>query len=221
MDVISYGIDGKKKSDGTPIVLKLTATTENGESTLTAFRDDYNVIFNSLTDFYTFCLDNKIIYTAGTFTTSFTPLTNNLDSTAAVSGYSINLMYTLFSEDIIDSNKKQKFKNDLCNNLTSETKQITIDSISQTVDAYVDRFTSEKISENNYFTQLINSNQEYKTYYQFNPQRNGLSLSQKTRIFDFSTFEQTDPDKEKISNLYKSVNLNDDITSFNDKINFN
>jgi hypothetical protein len=221
LDVISFGIDGKKKPDGIPQVLKLTGTTENNENTLTALISDYLVVYSSLTSFNTFCLNQKVIYTAGTENTTFSAITNSLDATEIVTAKSINLMYTLFSDVFLDSNKKQNFKNLLCQNLTSTTSQITTDAISTIVDSYVSRFLSEYTSETAHFTQLINSNQEYKTYYQFNPQRNGLSLSQKTRIFDFSTFEQTDPDKEKISNLYKSINLNDDITSFNDKINFN
>jgi len=221
LDVISFGIDGKKKPDGNSQVLKLTGLTESGENTLNALRSDYSTVYSSLTSFYTFCLNQKVIYTAGTEATTFSALTNSLNATELVSAKAMNLMYSLFSDVFLDSNKKQTFKNLLCQNLTSPTKQITIDAISEIVDGYVGKINTEYIEENIHFTNLINTNTEYKTYMLFNPQRNGVSLSQKTRIFDFSTFEQTDPDKEKITNLYKTINLNDNVSSFNGKINFN
>ena len=83
------------------------------------------------------------------------------------------------------------------------------------------KFANEKTDENIFYTNLINTNQEYKTYLLFNPQRNGLSLSQKVRTFDFSNLVQGDPEKEIITNLYKGVNVNNDVTTFNGKINFN
>jgi len=221
MDVISYGIDGKKKPDGNAEVLNLTGISENNEDTQVAFRNDYNVIYSSLTQFYTFCLTNKVIYTSGSTNTIFTPMTDSLNSTTLVTADSFNLMYTLFSDNILDSNKRQKLKESLCENLTSDTAQITRDAVTTILDGYVTKFLQEKTEENIFYTNLINLNQEYKTYLLFNPQRNGLSLSQKVRTFDFSNLTQGTTEVGIITDLYKTVNVNQDVQTFNGKVNFN
>ena len=129
-------------------------------------------------------------------------------------------MYTLFSNDILDDNKLQDFKNKLLVNVESNSVALATNIINSVTTNWKTIFKTEKDEELKKINDFIQS-QQYSEYSNFNPQINGVSLSTRARNMDFITTGGSDTQKSEIKKFYSTQNSNNDNTIFNGKKQFN
>jgi hypothetical protein len=129
--------------------------------------------------------------------------------------------YILLSKVILDENSRTNFVDELIKNITDETqKNYAKEQITLYVNnSYYNLFSDEKTAETTKVDNLI-SNESYQQYAQFNPQINGVSLTDKERVMSFVTSGGTDFQKTELKDIYATVNSNND-DMFNGKKQFN
>jgi len=215
MDFISMSGDGKVLNDGTPKIYVLSGTTENGNDTFNDFQTDYSNIVNSLNSYYNY-LNGTLIYTV-TQSTIFSAITANMIAKTETE----KRAYILLSKVILDENSRTNFVDELIKNITDETqKNYAKEQITLYVNnSYYNLFSDEKTAETTKVDNLI-SNESYQQYAQFNPQINGVSLTDKERVMSFVTSGGTDFQKTELKDIYATVNSNND-DMFNGKKQFN
>jgi hypothetical protein len=158
-------------------------------------------------------LSNNIILTNTTNNTTFTPI-----SSQNITG-SVNRFYTLFSNQIINSSQRETLINNLCNNLMSSTVTLTKTVVAKTINDLLGPFQEEKNAELEKFNSFFSS-PDYLIYQNYNPQVSNQSIKGKTRNFTYTNAGATSTQIENLKNLYSSVNVNLDKTTYNGKIIF-
>ena len=213
MDLISFSGDGKVLDNGDVSVYELTGTTESGSNSLTSLSDDYNVIYDDMKNYYELLLNNELILEPSD-STIFSPKSTQIDTQYLIR------MYTLFSDDLIDDNKKQIFVEKLTENLTSSNITQTVDAVQEIVDDLSVKFLDEYQKEIELFDNFIVS-EPYKQYINYNPTKNGISLNTKDRVMNFKTSKTNDTYKTFVTNIFSTTNINNDNLTFNGKVEFN
>ena len=133
---------------------------------------------------------------------------------------STNLCYTLFSNDLIDENKKQTFITNLKKNISTAQTETISSVIKNQVDNLSQNFKIEKDETKKSFDSILSS-AEYLVYKNYNPQdSSGGAVKGVERLANFVTSGGTNTQKSYIEVLYASTNQNTDDTTFNDKITF-
>ena len=216
LDVVSTLTDGKILSDKTIKIYVLTGITENNVDSMTKLVTDYTATTLNFSGFLK-TLTTKFISTTNPEeeTPYFIPFTNNV----RVSG-STNLCYTLFSNDLIDENKKQTFITNLKKNISTAQTETISSVIKNQVDNLSQNFKIEKDETKKSFDSILSS-AEYLVYKNYNPQdSSGGAVKGVERLANFVTSGGTNTQKSYIEVLYASTNQNTDDTTFNDKITF-
>jgi hypothetical protein len=217
MDVVSNMGDGKILANGSPKGYLLSGTMTDTSDTFTEFRQDYGIAVNYLNS-YSGYVNNviyfDITYLSGNSTTynPSIPFTNTND----------NNNYTILSNVILDSTKRLGFIDSLVNNVQDEFYDgARLFVTNFLINNWDKTFLALKTAEVTNAESLI-TNPSYKDYQNFNPLDGASkSLENKERVFDFTT-ENPDPvNIQAISNIYDSVNTNNDINLFNGKKQFN
>jgi hypothetical protein len=214
LDFICYSGDGKLAGSGNlPIIYKLTGITEESSNTLSQINDDYNVVINDLMNFYNLSVTNGVII-EGEDNSLFTTITQDLTTDSEIR------MYTLLSNYFTDTSKKQTFIDTITNNLTSNTKDITTNSISDFYDIFSPKCVSEKNAEIKKLSDY-EKGESYKLYKDYNPQLNGKSLNTRERVMNWQKTTTDTAYNEILIPIYSKVNSNDDNNTFNGKVQFN
>jgi len=213
LDLICSATDGKITSLGSPYVYTLTGLPDGASNTLTSIRTDYIKIASDVQSYYTLLNSNDIIIDVTTPSTTFTPI-----SSQNIIG-NLNKFFTLFCNEIIDNNSRQSLINNLTLNLVSDTTQLTKSIVENTINGLVTSFTNEKTAQTNKVDTFFNS-PDYLIYKNYNPQVSNQSLVGKTRNFSYTTAGATSTQNQNLKNLYSTVNVNLDKTTFNGKIIF-
>jgi hypothetical protein len=215
MDFVSFSGDGKILNDGNPKIYNLTGQTEGGENTLDTFKTDYYTVMSAVSNFHTYSL-NKIIfniqYTSG-MTTTYTPMTFSNEFGDAY-------VYTIFSTIILDETKKETFRQDLVKNVTPDETEIALSEVDRVISNFwVPFFTNEKSAEDE-FLQEFKNNPTFAEFQNFNPQSNGVSVTQKTRNMNFSTAPGPIDLTSQFKDVTSNVNYDNDPVTFNGKKQF-
>jgi hypothetical protein len=122
----------------------------------------------------------------------------------------------MFASDLLDEGKRQKFRDDLIKNITTQS---TIDSIDKTIKELVDEFQKENQKEKEDINSIL-SGSDYEKYLNYNPlDSNGKSIKGKERTVNFTTSDGTEEQKDRIKKIYSSENNGSD-DKFNDKKKF-
>jgi len=215
MDFVSFSGDGKILNDGNPKIYNLTGQTEGGENTLDTFKTDYYTVMSAVSNFHTYSL-NKIIfniqYTSG-MTTTYTPMTFSNEFGDAY-------VYTIFSTIILDETKKETFRQDLVKNVIPDETEVALSEVDRVISNFwVPFFTNEKSAEDE-FLQEFKNNPTFAEFQNFNPQSNGVSVTQKTRNMNFSTAPGPIDLTSQFKDVTSNVNYDDDPATFNGKKQF-
>jgi len=218
MDIIAAYGDGKILANGDPKTYLLFGILEGTQNSMDEFRDDYYIVANSLSS-YASLVNNRIYFSGSSIsgnTTEYNPIipfTNSIDK----------YVYTIFSNEIIESNRREKFVNALVNNVQSEyvqnSKTIIEDFINNNWKKTFDDLKKAEIKSIKDFK----GTQEYKAFENFNPlDEDGVSLTNKNRIVEFTTQGGgANGVQQGIADVYSTVNTNNDINLFNGKKQFN
>jgi hypothetical protein len=214
MDFILSSTDGKILNNNSPKIYDLSGTT-----TLTAMTSDYQVISDDLNNFSTLLGDNRLYPTGDNSYVDSSPglyFTPFINSNILQNNNNINLIYTMFASDLLDDGKRQKFKDDLIKNITTQS---TIDSINNTINVLVTEFNKERQKEIEDINSIL-SGSGYDKYLNYNPlDSNGKSIKGKERTVNFTTSDGTEEQKDRIKKIYSSEN-NGSNDKFNDKKKF-
>jgi len=213
MDLVCDATDGKLNSNGSIFALTNTGEPYEASDTLTDIRTDYTQIANDFKNYYSLLLSNNLIIEPAVSTLYFTPFTS-YSSTG-----SLNLFFTLFSNDFTNNQSIENLKNFLTQNYTpvnesTKTKVLTyLNSISQSI---IDEKNAQTTYVNSFFT-----GQGYLIYKNYNPQVNGVSVKGKDRDFTFTSAGSTSNQQTNVSNIYKNVNIDNNQSTYNGKKYFN
>jgi len=201
MDFICFSGDGKINADGTPTVYLLSGTTENDYNTLNQLSSDYNIIWTNLKEFYETSVNNGIFVdnmTGGTtFSASTIPLENEYD----------NRFYTIFSDSIIPTEKRETFIDSLMLNVSNLFG--IRNNLEEIVNTLAQKYNNEKLFKNNEFLNYLQSS-DYTQFSNYNPFdfNDGVSLNTRERVMNFSDQGVGQQYYEEIKNIYKTVNTN-------------
>jgi hypothetical protein len=218
MDIIAAYGDGKILANGDPKTYLLSGILEGTQNSMDEFRDDYYIVTDSLTN-YAVLVDNRIYFSGNSIsgnTTEYNPIipfTNPIDK----------YVYTLFSNEMINSSGRENFVNALTNNVQSEylqnSKTIIQDFINNNWKKTFDDLKKAEIKS----VKDFKGTQSYKQFENFNPlDEDGVSLKNKDRIMNFTTQGSgINGVQQGIADVYSSVNTNNDINLFNGKKQFN
>ena len=215
LDIVSTLTDGKILSDKTVKIYVLTGITENNVDSMTKLVTDYTATTLSFSGFLN-TLTTKFIdpTTSEQPTPYFTPF-----SAIETSG-STNTCYTLFSNDLIDENKKQTFITNLKKNISTGQTEIISQAIDNKVNILGSQFKNEKDETKKSFDLILNS-PGYQNYKNYNPQdSSGGAIKGIERLANFVTSGGTEEQKNYINELYATTNQNSDNSTFNGKITF-
>jgi hypothetical protein len=171
------------------------------------------VIITDLLNFYNLSVTNGVII-EGEDNSLFTTITQDLTTDSEIR------MYTLLSNYFTDTSKKQTFIDTITNNLTSNTKDITTNSISDFYDIFSPKCVSEKNAEIKKLSDY-EKGESYKLYKDYNPQLNGKSLNTRERVMNWQKTTTDTAYNEILIPIYSKVNSNDDNNTFNGKVQFN
>jgi hypothetical protein len=214
LDFICFSGDGKILGDGSPDVVLLTGQTENSANTLFDISDDYRKIAKDLQNFYNESRLNEIFFDDGDYNLyeSFNGLTDGEV-----------LVYTLFSEDILDLDLRYTMMERLIENTIDDgTLTISIDAIViEILNGLDTKFQQEKADETLFKDTWLNDGFTY--YEEYNPQDStGFALKQKERKMFYSN-EDPAPQEygEELKNIFKTININNDYTTYVGKVKFN
>ena len=221
LDLVLTSTDGKILSNGEPKIYDLSGTTEISEMV-----QDYQVISNDLNEYVT-KLGEIQVYpkegqtklqqgVTGDTPSDFVPF---VDDSELQPGTFLNYMYSFFANDIIDSGKRNTFKEALLNGIDNSAFS---DVLTTELNNIAGIFNTEKTKE----LEVINGffqNPDYQKYSNYNPQRENKSIKGKTRTLNF----QTDlsaifgvlSQKNRLTKIYSSENSGFD-KNFNDKKKF-
>jgi hypothetical protein len=213
LDLICSQTDGKITLAGSPYVYTLTGLPDGSSDTLTSIRIDYIKLASDIQSYYNLLSSNGIILTNTTISTTFTPV-----STQTITG-SLNRFFTLFVNQVIDSNQKQTLIDNLCKNLMSSTSNLTKTVVANTINNLVIPFQTEKNAELNKINSFFTS-PDYIIYQNYNPQVANQSIVGKNRNFTYTNLGTTSTQTNNVKNLYSNVNVNLDNTTYNGKIIF-
>ena len=220
LDFICYSGDGKVLATGEPEIVLLTGLTENSNNTLNEISSDYNTIITNIQSFYDEMSLYEIILSESVnnyYVENFLALTPELN----ISEF---YLYLFFSEDIIDPDLRTVFIDSITINTLSavDDPQPVAQIVEDIVNGLAVKFQLQKDSEQIIYEDWEQSN-EYLTFNQFNPvDINGVSLNTKERKMFFSN--NTDIPQnygEEIKNVYKTINVNNDIDTYVGKVTFN
>jgi hypothetical protein len=216
LDIVSTLTDGKILSDKTIKIYVLTGITENNVDSMVKLVTDYTATTLNFSGFLN-TLTTKFIDTANSeeSTPYFTPFSTSMETSG-----STNTCYTLFSNDLIDENKKTTFITNLKKNISTGQTGIIDSVIEIQVNNLSGKFKLEKDETKKSFDSILSSSQ-YQPYKNYNPQdSSGNAVKGVERLANFVTSGGTDTQKSYIEVLYASTNQNTDDTTFNDKITF-
>ncbi len=213
MDLICSATDGKINSAGSPYVYTITGLPDGTSDTLTSIRTDYIKIASDIQSFYNLLNSEGIIIDVITPSTSFTPISN------VTFNSSVNKFYTLFSNVVIDSTERETLINSLTQFLFSSSVNVTKSTVAQTINGLEKDFKDEKNAETQKVTNFFSS-ENYLIYQNYNPQVSNQSIKGKQRNFTYTTAGATSGQQTNLKDLYSSVNVNLDKTTYNGKIIF-
>ncbi len=128
-------------------------------------------------------------------------------------------MYSFFATDIIDSSKRNTFKESLLKGVDNIEVSNIVDGELTKIAGY---FTEEKTKEMGVINEFFQSN-DYQKFSNYNPQRDNTSIKGKTRTLNFETDLSAIfgalTQKNRLKKIYSSENSGLDRT-FNDKKKF-
>jgi hypothetical protein len=220
LDVVSTLTDGKILADKSVKIyvltgVTLTGATESGEDSMVKLVSDYTTTTANFTGYMNTLTTKFISVGVSEAPDVFFETFSSMNSSGAT-----NVCYTLFSNDILDTNKKQNFITNLKKNISTGQTEIINSVITDRVNEYSTIFKLEKDETTKSFDLIINSS-DYSNYKNYNPQdSSGKAVKGLERNANFVTSGGTITQEDFISNLYSSVNINNDNTSFNDKKTF-
>jgi hypothetical protein len=220
LDVVSTLTDGKILADKSVKIyvltgVTLTGATESGGDSMVKLVSDYTTTTANFTGYMNTLTTKFISFGVSEAPDVFFETFSSMNSSGAT-----NVCYTLFSNDILDTNKKQNFINNLKKNISTGQTEIINTVITDRVEEYSTIFNLEKEETTKAFDLIING-PNYLSYKNYNPQdSNGKAVKGLERNANFVTSGGTITQEDFIRNLYSSVNINNDNTSFNDKKTF-
>ena len=217
LDLVLTSTDGKILNNGEPKIYDLSGTTEISD--LVA---DYQIISQDLND-YIENLANIQVYPKGdnnrlqeTTIGEFIPF---VEGSTLNPGDFLNYMYSFFATDIIDSSKRNTFKESLLKGVDNEEVSNIVDKELNTIAGY---FTEEKTKEMEVINGFFQST-DYQKFSNYNPQRDNTSIKGKTRTLNFETDLSAIfgvlTQKNRLKKIYSSENSGLD-RKFNDKKKF-
>jgi len=200
--------DGKLNSKNESIIFNLSATSSSsGNDTYTELEEDYSLIADDTNEFWdtlseTFALDfyddTDYIYDLNEPDLSFTE----------------NRFYQFFSKIFKSDTDIQNFKNQILTQDIANTSTTAI--IDNVLNNYKANFNSQR-QKDDQVLQSFTSGIYTSKYLNYNP-----FSKNKGRKFDYSsTPPGTDEQKTRLSDIYKTINVNTDPSTFDGKIQFN
>ena len=209
LDYICFSGDGKINLNGTPFVVNLTGTTENDSNTMTQLSTDYSVIWSDLKNYYNLMVSNGLIIES-------LPDYGFSAKTPAMQSIHQQVFYTLFSDDIIDTFKRQTFITNLCQNISSNSFENHITEIVNQLALIYGQESIQSQIYNNWSSEVFNYYKNYNPVDIFD----GKSLNQKERKMTYSNLNVSQNYIEELKKIYSSVNSNDNQITFNGKKTF-
>jgi hypothetical protein len=181
-------------------------------------REDYHTVADSLSR-YAVLVDNKIYFSGSSITGNTTQYNPIIPFTNSVDKY----VYTIFCNEILDTQKRQNFVNGLTNNVQSEFLQVSKTLINNFIDNNWKKTFDDLKKAEIKSVKDFKGTTGYKEFENFNPlDVNGVSLKNKKRVMNFTTQGAgINGVQQGIVNVYSSVNTNNDINLFNGKKQFN
>jgi hypothetical protein len=213
MDFVCFSGDGKTNLNGTPFVINLSGTSNDSTSnTMNQMTSDYITIWSNLKDYYDLLVSKNIIIDT-------LPDYGFSAKTSAMQSLSQQVFYTLFSDEIIPSSNRENFVNSLCESINSF---IFKNHISQIVNELAVIYSLEKSARDIELSTAwgLQDTQIYRTY---NPTDifDGTSLNTRDRLMDFSNQNISETYYDEFKKIYKSVNSNNEPSTFVGKKTFN
>jgi hypothetical protein len=216
LNLVDTKTDGKIDKTNTPIIYNITPTSEvhatsNGATdTYVEFVDDYTTIADGASNFNTDLTSEEII-------TDSYKTTGNLyyPTTFTLNEEPEQRFFMVMAQTFLNENNFNGFKNAIL------TDPLNVEGIaSDAINNILNFLKEDFIRENDANLKIINDyyNGEFtKTYKDYKPFTAG-----KTRKFTYSTLPAPiDDQKTRLTNIYKTVNVNNDNATFDGKIQFN
>jgi hypothetical protein len=216
LNLVDTKTDGKIDKTNIPIIYNITPTSEvhatstGAADTYVEFVDDYTTIADGASNFNTDLTSEEII--TDSYKTSgilYEP------TTFAATQETVQRFFMVMAQTFLNDNNFNGFKNAIL------TDPLNVESTASLIlKASLENVKDEFKKENDANLKIINdyySGEFTKTYKDYKPFTAG-----KTRKFTYSTLPTpTDVQKTGLTNIYKTVNVNNDNTTFDGKIQFN
>jgi len=206
LDLISNLTDGKILTNGQPKVYIISGISSSDVELTT----DYTEIATNFQNYYTLLGSNNIIVDGLENSTLFTPISGGLSDE-----YN-NRTFTLLSKVFLDIDLRNNFKSKLTENLSSSSSGTTVGLVDNICENLATIFDEEYNLWLTQFNTFIEGT-DYQTYKDYNPQVNGITISNKERLFTFNTSGATETQGTQIKSIYQTVNENSDLSTYNGK----
>ena len=129
--------------------------------------------------------------------------------------------YTLFSEIILNTEKRPKFVESITKDVNEDYKEKSEKVVNDFLDTYwIEIFTAQKEYETEYLNSVRDSS-DYKIYSDYNPQVNGSSISLPERKMSFATTGTSTNYETAFNSIKSSQNSNSDQKTYNGKKQYN
>jgi len=200
--------DGKLNSKNESIIFNLSATSSNsGGDTFTELNDDYTQIAEDTNEYW----DEIYVNLALDF---YSDVDYIYDLNQPDLSFTENRFYQVFSKIFKSDTDIENFKNQI---LTSDiTNTSTTAIMNQVLADLKSNFDAQRQKDNTVIDNFTNGVYTTK-FVNYNP-----FSKNKGRKFDYSSLPSgTDEQKNRLSDLYKTINVNSDPSTFDGKIQFN
>jgi len=206
LDLISNLTDGKILTNGDPKVYVISGISSSD----TVLTTDYGQIATDFQNYYSLLETNSIISDSITNSTTFTPLGSTLSDDYQ------NRTFTLLSKVFLDIDLRNNLVSKLTENLSSSSSGVTVGIVTNVCENLANKFNDEYNLWLTQYNTFIEGT-EYQVYKDYNPQVDGITISNKERLFTFTTSGGTSTQGNQIKVIYQTVNENNDTTTYNGK----